>query len=136
MLKEKSCSNHIHLGNASKRFPSCCMLVKPASWESNLHQQAVLLNCYSTHGQAKIVGAFFSAQQFLHSKGQAVLGAELPKKMSSKGNHTGIRLYRPIHLGAISQVCQHQPCSLAMLILKAAFHGAECKSFPSHSTSQ
>lgn len=108
VLKEKSCSNHIHVGNASKRLPSCCMLVRPASWESNLHQQAVLLNCYNTHEQAKIMRAFFSALQFLHSKGQAVLGAELPKKMSSEGNHTGIRLNRPIHLGAISQVCQYQ----------------------------
>lgn len=115
--------------NVSKRLPSCCMLVRPSSWESNLHQQAVLLNCYSTHGQAKIEGAFFSAQQLLHSKGQAVLGPELPEEMSTKGDHTGIRTHPP-QSNLLIQGCQYQPCSLAMLILTAAFQGAGSRCLP------
>lgn len=43
LLKEKSCSTHIHKGNTSTRLPSCCVLVRPASWESNLHHKLFCL---------------------------------------------------------------------------------------------
>jgi len=50
---------------------------EPASWELNLHQQAILSNGYSNHQQAKIMAAFCSVQQFLFAKGQTALKAEL-----------------------------------------------------------
>lgn len=61
------------MGNATKGLPACCVLFQkagePAAWESNLHQQAILFNCYSNYRQAKIIGAFCPVQQFLHAEG-------------------------------------------------------------------
>lgn len=81
VLKEKCHGNRVHMGDTSKGLPACCALFQkagePATWESNLPQQAILFNCYSNHRQAKIMGAFCSVQQFLCAEGQPVLEAEL-----------------------------------------------------------